>query len=403
MAVRPGGGRAGRLGIVRWCVALLVVVAVRGRRGGGRPGSRPESGSAQPPATVGRTRSSTARRRTSTRPHPGVVVPVGRERVGPLPRPSSTAVTSSTPAVCPACHRSTCRWPRPLISVPGARSSTPCPVLPRWAVPGLHLGPRRPPVRVDTTSSTSPPWWWGPSRPWSASGTPSGRAPKGPSPPEGTPFICQRALGGSIDPRVFTDADGRSWMLWKSDQNIDGSSPADRDVVAAADHGRARAHRQSGPSSWPRTNRGRGPSSRPRTWSRWTARYWVFYSGNWFNQPAYAIGAARCAGPQGPCCRHLGLPLLGSNAQGAGPARHRCSPTGRGLAALQPVAGPGGSSPSTRPARSFITRLGLHPVRPLSGRRGAAARARPLCGRHPSLLLMTAPFPDGATGAGSAP
>jgi hypothetical protein len=47
--------------------------------------------------------------------------------------------------------------------------------------------------------------------------------------------------------------------------------------------------------------------------------YWVFYSGNWFDQPAYAIGAARCVGPQGPCLDVSPLPLLGSNGQGQGP------------------------------------------------------------------------------------
>ena len=48
-------------------------------------------------------------------------------------------------------------------------------------------------------------------------------------------------------------------------------------------------------------------------------RYWLFYSGNWFNQPGYGIGVAECAGPFGPCRKHLRGPWLGSNAQGAGP------------------------------------------------------------------------------------
>ena len=47
--------------------------------------------------------------------------------------------------------------------------------------------------------------------------------------------------------------------------------------------------------------------------------YYLFYSGGWFNQPAYSIGAARCAGPLGPCADTAAAPLLASNVQGAGP------------------------------------------------------------------------------------
>ena len=47
--------------------------------------------------------------------------------------------------------------------------------------------------------------------------------------------------------------------------------------------------------------------------------YYLFYSGYWFNQPGYAIGVAQCDGPLGPCDDTSPAPLLGSNAQGAGP------------------------------------------------------------------------------------
>jgi hypothetical protein len=47
--------------------------------------------------------------------------------------------------------------------------------------------------------------------------------------------------------------------------------------------------------------------------------YFLFYSGGWFNQPGYSIGAARCAGPLGPCADTSSAPRLGSNAQGQGP------------------------------------------------------------------------------------
>ena len=45
----------------------------------------------------------------------------------------------------------------------------------------------------------------------------------------------------------------------------------------------------------------------------------MFYSGGWFNSPSYAIGAALCAGPVGPCRPTSSHPLLSSNSQGFGP------------------------------------------------------------------------------------
>jgi hypothetical protein len=58
--------------------------------------------------------------------------------------------------------------------------------------------------------------------------------------------------------------------------------------------------------------------------------YWLFYSGNWFNTASYGVGAARCAGPTGPCTETSSTPLVGSNAQGAGPGEESIysGPTG---------------------------------------------------------------------------
>ena len=60
--------------------------------------------------------------------------------------------------------------------------------------------------------------------------------------------------------------------------------------------------------------------------------YWLFYSGNWYNQPKYAIGVAQCQGPAGPCskARVAALPELERAGAGA-PASLRCSPTANGL------------------------------------------------------------------------
>jgi hypothetical protein len=146
----------------------------------------------------------------------------------------------------------------------------------------------------------------------------TGGSPMGPFHALPVPFVCQLDHHGSIDPRTFTDVDGRTYLLWKSDDNADV-------------HGSERSGIYTqllGPD-------GLSPMGAP-TWimgpdQHWQGRiveapdlvvahgvYWLFYSGNWFNQPDYAIGVARCAGPLGPCT-DTARPFLASNHQGAGP------------------------------------------------------------------------------------
>src|ERR1700722_10110320 len=145
-----------------------------------------------------------------------------------------------------------------------------------------------------------------------------GSSPDGPFRAKQTPFICQRDQGGSIDPRVFTAPGGANWMLWKSDQNIAGSNTPTKlwsqrltgDGLGLT----GRAADLMGPDEpW------QGTIVEAPDMVDVGGSYWLFYSGNWFNEAAYAIGTARCRGPAGPCADHTPLPLLGSNAQGAGP------------------------------------------------------------------------------------
>ena len=46
--------------------------------------------------------------------------------------------------------------------------------------------------------------------------------------------------------------------------------------------------------------------------------YWLAYAANWFNQPAYGIGVAWCAGPSGPCADVLGPPPAQLQRPGVG-------------------------------------------------------------------------------------
>jgi hypothetical protein len=142
--------------------------------------------------------------------------------------------------------------------------------------------------------------------------------PAGPYIASPMPFICQQSMGGSIDPRVFVDANGQPFMIWKSDQNS------------------FRANIPTAIWSQPLSADGLHLLGTPtqifapdEAWQNAIVEapqmvlvkgaYYLFYAGGWFNQTSYAIGVARCVGPIGPCHDTSSSPLLASNAQGAGP------------------------------------------------------------------------------------
>jgi beta-xylosidase len=129
---------------------------------------------------------------------------------------------------------------------------------------------------------------------------------------------------GSIDPRTFVDAKGNLWMDWKSDDN------ANPQIPWTTGNGFTGLYAQR-LSANGRTLLG-SPNLILQPSLPWEGtiieapdmvleqgRYWLFYSGGWFNSPGYAIGAARCEGPAGPCATTASRPLIASNSQGAGP------------------------------------------------------------------------------------
>ena len=58
-------------------------------------------------------------------------------------------------------------------------------------------------------------------------GTAEGATPLGPFAPSAAPLVCQLGQHGSIDPWTFSDTDGSTYLLWKSDDNADvnGTEP----------------------------------------------------------------------------------------------------------------------------------------------------------------------------------
>jgi beta-xylosidase len=141
--------------------------------------------------------------------------------------------------------------------------------------------------------------------------------PQGPYVDSSTfPLMCQTALGGSIDPTPFVDADGTPYLVWKS-QGGDGqpptlwSQPLNATGTAMAP-GVATA--LLAPSLPWQGGVVEGPSM-----VRTGGQYLLFYSANNWETSDYAIGVARCTGPSGPCTETSNQPLLASQSAFSGP------------------------------------------------------------------------------------
>jgi hypothetical protein len=292
---------------------------------------------------------------------PGLVVPSGQNQSDPFLFQSQGRYflyTSGEPGLIP-------------INVPVASAATfddwgpvtdALPALPPWAVPGFTWAPD-----IHQFGSAYVLYFTalvrGSSPPIQCIGAATGSSPDGTFTPMTNPFICQADQGGTIDPRVFTDSTGTNWMLFKSDQNIGGADTPTKMW------------------SQPLTADGLGLTGQPSELmvpdERWQGTiveapdmvevdgtYWVFYSGNWYNHPEYAIGAARCAGPAGPCADTSPSPLLGTNLQGDGPGEASVFKGPTGVWLLYSPRRSLAPKPDIPPRPVDITRLGLAPGGP---------------------------------------
>jgi beta-xylosidase len=145
-------------------------------------------------------------------------------------------------------------------------------------------------------------------------------APSGPFVDLSTrPLVFQYDEGGSIDPRVFVDADGRGYLFWKRDDTA--------------------LNRRSSLWGQPLSADGLSLLARPvqlldldRPWEDpvvegpaillCDSTYYLFYSANWWESSDYAIGYAVSPHPLGPYQKvTTDGPWLASNAEAdaAGP------------------------------------------------------------------------------------
>ena len=133
------------------------------------------------------------------------------------------------------------------------------------------------------------------------------------------PLVCQRSLGGSIDPAVFSDGSGASYLLWKSDDNAEGRKTSLWARPLAADgFGFVR-------SSVPvrllsQTARWQAPAIEGPAMVREGKTYYLFYGAGGWNSSTSAIGYAACRSPLGPCDdRSTNGPWLDSEGDGDEP------------------------------------------------------------------------------------
>jgi GH43 family beta-xylosidase len=193
-----------------------------------------------------------------------------------------------------------------------------------------------------------------------------GTSPAGPFVAQPHAFICQFASGGSIDPRAFTDADGSNWMVWKSDENIDGSTtPTNIWTSRLSSDGLTLVGSPTRiftpDEAW------QGTIVEAPDLVLVSGKYWLFYSANWFDQPAYGIGVASCAGPQGPCQDLSTQPLVSTNLQGEGPGEESVFAGRNGFWMLYNPWRSYAPTEITPPRPVAVARLGFGPFGPYLG------------------------------------
>ena len=141
--------------------------------------------------------------------------------------------------------------------------------------------------------------------------------PAGPfSDPNDAAFICQTDLGGSIDPYPYRDEDGKLYLLWKNDGNCCGYdvwlwiqelSPDGMTLVGE------QVKLIQRDQAWER------PLIENPAMVKNNAKYYLFYSGNWWESHEYAVGYAVCEKVMGPCAKPLNEPWFKFKSPVMGP------------------------------------------------------------------------------------
>jgi Glycosyl hydrolases family 43 len=131
-----------------------------------------------------------------------------------------------------------------------------------------------------------------------------------------TPFLCDPAGGGDIDPDVFKDPrSGESFLLWKLNGNVVGEATSLWSVALNTDlemNGEPRELLKDD-QAWQAGNI-EGPDMIDVS-----GLYYLFYDANAYFVSEYAIGYATCESPVGPCSDSPNNPVLTSAGGMLGP------------------------------------------------------------------------------------
>jgi hypothetical protein len=136
----------------------------------------------------------------------------------------------------------------------------------------------------------------------------------GPYVAEPEPLVCELDAGGSIDPSFVSDGD-TTWLLWKTDGNCCDlpteirSAPLTADGLAVAG---AATTLIGADLDW------EGGLVEAPSMALVDRRWLLLYSANRWDDEDYAVGAAWCEGPSGPC-RKQSEPVLEASDDVAGP------------------------------------------------------------------------------------
>lgn len=132
------------------------------------------------------------------------------------------------------------------------------------------------------------------------------------------PFVCQRNLGGSIDPQPFIAPNGARYLVWKSDNNAVGN-PTQVWSQSLASNGLslvgAPVKLLDASAAW------QGAIIEGPDMIYQSGAYYLFYGANDWTSANAGIGYAKCSGPTGPCINQsVSQAWLGSRSEAQGPS-----------------------------------------------------------------------------------
>jgi beta-xylosidase len=141
----------------------------------------------------------------------------------------------------------------------------------------------------------------------------------------GHPLLCQPTLGGAIDPAVAVEPDGALRLLWKSNGTCCTASEPPRSQSRATLWSQLLRPDGLATLGAPHALLGadepwqHGIVEEPAVVAASSGGWWLFYSGDGYDQPGYSVGLAWCRDLQTRCAETADRPLLVSTGDQRSP------------------------------------------------------------------------------------